>query len=342
MPLPTNENTAYQKLLKALRKELTVSLNRVERYVDQQRIKSYWKIGRCIADSLLDEEFKSAFGSNLFGRLADDLNMNERLLHYIVRFYRFYPTLPERSPLTWTHYLQLVQFSDENVRKRWEMRILKEKLNSHQFRTLVDQQRHKERLIALPSTKRQPLQRGCPYLYRIIKSDNAHGYQKMLVVDCGFNFFIEIPPHVKVRFQSGDLVVSTKREKLYYLKHARQTREELYTYKAQICRVIDGDTLLVNIDCGFGIHLLERLRLRHIDAPEIKTFAGRQTQKFVQKKLAQVPFVVIKTYGSDKYDRYLVDVFVLKGSEDVREIAQKGELLNQRLLDEGLAARWKP
>ena len=53
--------------------------------------------------------------------------------------------------------------------------------------------------------------------------------------------------------------------------------------------------------------------------------------------LAKCPCLVIKTYGSDKYDRYLVDVFLLPGATDPYEVAAKGKLLNQMLIDAGFA-----
>lgn len=43
----------------------------------------------------------------------------------------------------------------------------------------------------------------------------------------------------------------------------------LYTYRAEIVRVIDGDTVVADIDLGFDVWLRdEHLRLDGIDAPE--------------------------------------------------------------------------
>ena len=52
----------------------------------------------------------------------------------------------------------------------------------------------------------------------------------------------------------------------------------LYTYKANIVRVIDGDTVVADIDLGFDVWLRkEHLRLVGIDAPENK--ANSNTSK---------------------------------------------------------------
>ena len=44
-----------------------------------------------------------------------------------------------------------------------------------------------------------------------------------------------------------------------------------YIYKVEILRVIDGDTVDVNIDLGFDLKLYKRVRLHGIDAPEVRT-----------------------------------------------------------------------
>lgn len=43
----------------------------------------------------------------------------------------------------------------------------------------------------------------------------------------------------------------------------------MYEYKCKVLRVVDGDTVDVDIDLGFGVWLQEeRIRLAGIDAPE--------------------------------------------------------------------------
>ena len=46
----------------------------------------------------------------------------------------------------------------------------------------------------------------------------------------------------------------------------------MYEYKCEIVKIVDGDTIDVNIDLGFGtwIHN-ERIRLYGIDTPESRT-----------------------------------------------------------------------
>jgi endonuclease YncB( thermonuclease family) len=144
------------------------------------------------------------------------------------------------------------------------------------------------------------------------------------------------------------------------MNHA-PTTAGLYTYKAHIERVIDGDTIKVQIDLGFDIWNRQTLRLRGIDAFELNTGAGKRGKEFVEAALKHEPFVTIKTSREDKYDRYLADVFYGRRQmsevrsqtteirsqkrarsnliSDLRPLSSESKHLNQRLLDEKLAVR---
>ncbi|MBI3313551.1 MAG: thermonuclease family protein [Candidatus Omnitrophica bacterium] len=89
-------------------------------------------------------------------------------------------------------------------------------------------------------------------------------------------------------------------------------------------QVTDGDTFDAVIDLGFGFTTLQKLRLRGLDAPEIESAEGKEAKQFLEKIILSSP-LLIKTVKSDKYDRYLADVWA-------------GETyLNQELIDKGLA-----
>lgn len=341
MPQPlTVRSDSYHKLLSVLRTEIRGGLRRIERYVDTQKILTHWNIGCHIAKHLLDDNFKSAFGSNLFGRLAHDLNVSERHLEYCAQFYRLYPRISKNTPLTWTHYMHLIRINNPNKRRRWEERIIRERITSGQFKLFLYEERAKEKGGPLLLKNKLPLERGHLYLYRMVKATDEHGSYDEVVIDCGFDINIDKPPLASAKLTSGQLVESVKEERGYNLKYSQQPREKLYTYKAWVKRVVDGDTLFVNIDVGFGISLNQSLRLRGIDAPEADTLKGLKAKKFVQETLQKVPFIIIKTYGSEKYKRYLVDVFFLPNEPDPFAVARKGMLLNQVLLDNNLAVRW--
>jgi endonuclease YncB( thermonuclease family) len=113
----------------------------------------------------------------------------------------------------------------------------------------------------------------------------------------------------------------------------------LHTYVAILERVVDGDTLLVRVDLGFDVWRVERIRLRGIDTPELKKPAGREAKQFVEQVLTDVPFLVLRTYKTDRYARYVADVFYDKLLKKKERVFEKGNFLNQELVESGHARR---
>ena len=58
----------------------------------------------------------------------------------------------------------------------------------------------------------------------------------------------------------------------------------MYEYRAEVLRVVDGDTVDVLIDCGFSILLKERVRLFGIDAPESRTRDKKEKKRGLAAK----------------------------------------------------------
>ena len=122
--------------------------------------------------------------------------------------------------------------------------------------------------------------------------------------------------------------------------HRRQCSSPRPRYPAAVERVVDGDTLWVWLNLGFGDLTRQNLRLRGIDAPEMSTPKGKLCRGFVTDTLAACVRIVVSTSRPDKYGRYLADVFYLPGETDVEAIRARGVFLNQQLLDEGMAKRY--
>lgn len=161
-------------------------------------------------------------------------------------------------------------------------------------------------------------------------------------VDCGFRVWCPAKCAL-TRIPQDVLVQTLKSGASYKVVKSERAQQDLYTYKARLKRLIDADTLWAEIEVGFGAVTLQKLRLRGIDAPEVTTAAGRRARRFVEKLLKPCPFIIVKTYKdrTDKYDRYLVDVFFLPEGKDAQVVAAEGVCLNQRLLDEGLAKMYE-
>ena len=138
----------------------------------------------------------------------------------------------------------------------------------------------------------------------------------------------------------------------YSLKESAAKPVELYTYRARLDRIVDGDTLKCCIDLGFSLYISQKLRLAGIDCPELSTPKGQEVKAFVEEALKGKQ-LLIQTHKTDKWDRYLVDVFfipsnVLSDEKNIpRPLKEGGGIpevwayLNQILLDNGLAELYK-
>ena len=94
----------------------------------------------------------------------------------------------------------------------------------------------------------------------------------------------------------------------------------LYTYRAKLARVIDGDTFDFEVDLGFHISNQIRVRLADIDTDEIHGVKkesdeykrGQKQKGFSKQRLLAADELILKTYkdGTGKYGRYLAEVLV--------------------------------
>jgi len=107
-------------------------------------------------------------------------------------------------------------------------------------------------------------------------------------------------------------------------------------YVKKVNKVVDGDTIDVDIDLGFDISFSSRVRLAGIDTPESRTAdkmekaLGLESKEYLKKAIEAAKSVVIKTEkmdSSEKYGRILGWVF-LDGSD---------KSINQKMIDVGYA-----
>lgn len=100
----------------------------------------------------------------------------------------------------------------------------------------------------------------------------------------------------------------------------------MWTYKAKVNRVIDGDTLDLEVDLGFRVGIGVRIRLAGVDAPELSEPRGHMAKQFVEHLLPVGSPVTIRSEKDKRsFDRYVASVTLADGSD-----------LAQRLRDEQL------
>ena len=100
----------------------------------------------------------------------------------------------------------------------------------------------------------------------------------------------------------------------------------MHTYKVkEIVKIVDGDTIDVLIDLGFGLTKKERVRVAGIDAPESRTRdlyekkLGLEAKEFLKNKLENND-VIIKTEKEGKYGRILGWLYTEDASCSINEL----------------------
>ncbi|MCA1572472.1 MAG: thermonuclease family protein [Chloroflexi bacterium] len=100
----------------------------------------------------------------------------------------------------------------------------------------------------------------------------------------------------------------------------------MYEYSARLIRVIDGDTVHLDVDLGFDVKRRDSFRLYGIDTPELPTPEGKAAAARLVELLAAGP-IILRTVKDkrEKFGRYL-------GLLEVDRVD-----VNARLVEEGHA-----
>ena len=108
----------------------------------------------------------------------------------------------------------------------------------------------------------------------------------------------------------------------------------MYQYKVKkINRIIDGDTIDLDIDLGFGITLTHRVRLKDLNAAETRTLnieektKGLAAKEWLKKELSREGEWIIETVKDDMYGRILGSLYFV--GDPVT--------LNEKMLNAGIA-----
>jgi len=115
----------------------------------------------------------------------------------------------------------------------------------------------------------------------------------------------------------------------------------MYEYKVKVVKVVDGDTVDVDIDLGFGVWLKdERVRIMGIDTPESRT-RDKVEKKFGLASKARLKELLDKTA--------ILKTQVNKNGEDMKGkfgrilgdfVSNDGRMVTDILVDEGHAVAY--
>lgn len=108
-----------------------------------------------------------------------------------------------------------------------------------------------------------------------------------------------------------------------------------YRYRTSNIRVIDGDTIEATVDLGFYTSQKLRFRLARLNAFEMHSSSPDERTLAIQAKTflfhaLDAQSVVIESHKTEKYGRWLAEVFI-----------NDGQNVNDLLLASGLAREMK-
>ena len=104
----------------------------------------------------------------------------------------------------------------------------------------------------------------------------------------------------------------------------------MYEYRAELDRVVDGDTIDVKIDLGFDITIKKRVRLVGINSPESRTrdleekkrgLAAKARLKEILKSNKNK--IILESQGVGKYGRCL-GIIRIKDTNVNQQLVQEG------------------
>ena len=337
----TVKHDGYSRLLKQVEQVLIKGQRRLE----EERVKIYLETGQLIQKYILKHKDRAQYGAEVIKHLARDIGVSETVLHRCFQFAQKYPRLPifaTGQKFSWSHYRQLITFPDDKKRLSLEKAIAQNEWSVEELAARIkkDQAQKTKIIDAKMMSHQTPLVslRGTPYTYRIVERPNVKSGQSALRIDLGFGIFHRVDSRLIHSFSKGDIIQSQPKDDAYKFIKTDRTVKDLFTYWAEVEKIIDGDTLKVRFDLGFEMEVRDTLRLRGIDCPEMDTKEGEIAKAFVQSYIKEAQTLIVRSSRSDKYDRYLADIFIPLGEEPdpATDI-----YLNNLLLEQGHAKRWE-
>jgi len=86
----------------------------------------------------------------------------------------------------------------------------------------------------------------------------------------------------------------------------------MYEYACRVTRIVDGDTVVMELDLGFHLSYSTHARLAGIDAPEMKTPQGPAAKAHLTELVLNRPGLLVRTvlkHEFEKYGRVLATLF---------------------------------
>lgn len=133
----------YSNLLNDIKSILKKGLGRAYQAVDNIKVQTYWQIGERIVREELQHKERADYGKNIIADLSRDLDISNRLMFDIVKFYKTYPIVHTLcAQLSWSHYRVLIKlntrderefYEAQTINNVWSKRVLEKKIQNKEY-----------------------------------------------------------------------------------------------------------------------------------------------------------------------------------------------------------------
>lgn len=327
-----------------LKRRVKETLDRAKRAIEDEVVTSSWMSGWYINEHVKIHGGRAEYGKKIIEKLSEGLNIDYSSVQRFSQFAAAFPELQQifalrrelaSSPrgyakngaqklLSYTHYRTLIPLKDNDLRRRLAKKCAQQDWSVEKLEAELRKAKHPRLLTAQDSSILIP-KRGQLDFYQIIEKRGK------LHLDWGFKKYCELS--AAKNLQAGDIVKMNPDGS--FTKVPGASLKDLYTYPAELDSIYDGDTYWLDIFLPHPDWISEKFRLRGVDAPEMNQARGRAAKRFVEEQFARAKAITVTTTKiTDKWDRYLADVFLQ--TKDGQEV-----YLNQLLLDSRQGVRVK-
>lgn len=149
------ENINTGNLINDARKIIETSRSNAVRSVDFCRVQMYWNLGRRIFEEEQQSKDRADYGMYIVKTLAENLEIEygsgfgKRQLEQCRQFYRTYPIANAvRSQLNWSQYRMLIQISDADKRKYYELEAVNNAWTGRELERQINSQLYERLLLS--------------------------------------------------------------------------------------------------------------------------------------------------------------------------------------------------
>lgn len=330
---------SLNNLIKDIKEILSETTSEIKQGLNKVATLANWQIGNRIIKEEQDGKQRAEYGKHLIDNISKKLTeqygrgYSSNNLHRMRQFANVYKKTEIDHRLNWSKHRLLVSIKEKKQRQKIQNEAIRLNLSRDQIQHRLKQ--IKKDPTAEPEERYAQMYRPNGELYLCKTRAVKEGSKTEYYLDLGFKVWLSKEQAGLTRPKNNQIIQSNKTKQGYILKPYNGDKDRHYLYKARLDHVVDGDTIVANIELGFGIQIQQRFRFRNVNAPDLKQESGQAAREYLKRKLRNTKYLLIKTRGRDKFDRYVSDIFLWDGRTRPDKILKEDDYLNQIMLDRG-------